>query len=119
VAALMVHGGPQPQASQHGLANQDSRPEAGYWDAIKQEMHLFLCTDDARYNALWGRIDRLENTTTTTLVGLIASALGATIGVAATLVAGFIAVCLYALAKVGKEAYCTYTTPAPQPVALA
>jgi len=115
VAAFMYRGGPvSPQASvQHGLAEQDARPERSYWDAIKAQMHIFLCTDDVRYQELWRRIDALEHKTTNTLVGVIAAALGASIGVAATLVAGFVAVSLYALAKLGKEAYCAYAAPAP------
>ena len=114
VAALLSHGGPVSAQGgvHHGLAEQDSRPDPSYWDAIKVQMHLFLCTDDERYHELWRRINGLENKTTSTLVGLIATALGASIGVAATLVAGFVAVSLYAVVKLGKEAYCAYAAPA-------
>lgn len=115
VAALLSHGGPVSAQGgvQHGLAEQDTRPDPSYWTAIKAQMHIFLCTDDERYRELWRRIDALENKTTGTLVGLIATALGASIGVAATLVAGFVAVSLYAVIKLGKEAYCVYAAPAP------
>ncbi|NMM88609.1 hypothetical protein B2J88_30400 [Rhodococcus sp. SRB_17] len=109
VAAFMYHGGPvSPQASTSGPHGEDRRPDKTYWDAVKTEMHLFLCTDDKRYRELWKRIAALEGKGTTALVGVIATFLGASLGVATTLIAGFVAVCLYGVAKLGKEAYCSY-----------
>ncbi len=110
VAAFMYRGGPvSPQASAGGKPGEDRRPDKSYWEAVKTEMHLFLCTGDKRYRDLWKRIDALEGKGTTALVGVIATFLGATLGAPATLVAGFVAVCLYGIAKLGKEAYCRYS----------
>ena len=110
VAAFMYHGGPvSPQASAGGSHGEDRRPDKTYWEAVKTEMHLFLCTDDKRYRELWKRIAALEGKSTTAMVSVIAAFLGASIGVPATLIAGFVAVCLYGVAKLGKEAYCRYT----------
>ena len=110
VAAFMYRGGPvSPQASAGGKPGEDRRPDKRYWEAVKAEMHLFLCTGDKRYRELWKRIDALEGKGTTALVGVIAASLGATLGAPATLVAGFVAVCLYGIAKLGKEAYCRYS----------
>jgi len=107
VAQFMVYGGPMsPTASAGGPPSQDKRPDRRYWDAVKEEMHTFLCTDDKRYKDLWKRISDLESRSTTTLVGLIAAYLGSVLGAPATLLTGFIAVCLYGMIKIGKEAYC-------------
>jgi hypothetical protein len=112
VAAFMYHGGPgSPHAYAGGIGGEDRRPDRTYWESVKTEMHLFLCTDDKRYKKLWARIDALENKGTTALVSVIATFLGASIGAPATLVAGFVAVCLYGMAKLGKEAYCSYASP--------
>ncbi len=110
VAAFMYRGGPvSPQASAAGGDGEDRRPDRTYWESVKTEMHLFLCTDDKRYKALWARIDALENKGSNALVAAIAAFLGASLGVPATLAAGFVAVGLYGMAKLGKEAYCRYT----------
>lgn len=109
VAAFMYRGGPvSPQASAGGMPGEDRRPDKTYWESVKVEMHVFLCTNDKRYKELWKRIDSLEGKGTTALVGVIATFLGASIGAPATLIAGFVAVCLYGIAKLGKEAYCRY-----------
>jgi hypothetical protein len=118
VAAFMYRGGPgSPQAYAGGTGDEDRRPDRTYWESVKTEMHLFLCADDKRYKTLWARIDTLENKGTTALVSVIATFLGASIGAQATLVAGFVAVCLYGMAKLGKEAYCRHAGP-PDPSAL-
>ena len=110
VAQFMFHGGPvSPRMAAIASDGEDDRPDKSYWDDVKTEMHLFLCTDDARYRELWKRINALENKSSTALVGIIAAFLGASLGVAAALLAGFVAVCLYAFAKLGKEAYCRHT----------
>ncbi len=106
----MYHGGRfQPQASAKPGIPDDKRPDKKYWDYVKSEMHLFLCTDDKKYKALWKQITDLQKKSTTAIVGLIATFLGATVGAPATLLSGFVAVCLYAAIKIGKEAYCNYS----------
>lgn len=109
VAAFMYRGGPvSPQASAHDPRGEDRRPDKTYWEAVKTEMHLFLCTNDNRYQELWKRLAALEGQGTTALVGVIATFMGASIGAPATLISGFVAVCLYGIAKLGKEAYCRF-----------
>jgi hypothetical protein len=109
VAQFMYRGGPySPQASAGRRPEEDRRPEKRYWDLVKEEMGVFLCKDDKRYRELWKRIAALEKKSTTALVGVIAAFLGQVVGAPATLLAGFVAVCLYAVAKLGKEAYCRY-----------
>jgi hypothetical protein len=109
VAQFMYRGGPvSPQASTRLPPAEDKRPDKRYWELVKEEMGVFLCKNDKRYRALWKRIAALEKKSTTALVGVIAAFLGQVIGAPATLLAGFVAVCLYAVGKLGKEAYCRY-----------
>lgn len=110
VACFMYRGGPcPPQASVRPPHIDDQRPEKKYWDFVNAEMQLFLCTDEKKYRALWKQIQEMQKKSTTAIVGLIATFLGASIGVSATLLSGFVAVCLFAALKVGKEAYCAFT----------
>lgn len=117
VAQFMYRGGPStPQASaSRSPRTEDPRPEQKYWEFVKQEMHIFLCTDDKRYRALWKQIEDMKKRSTTAIVGVIATFLSASVGVAATLLTGFVAVCLFAAVKVGKEAYCKYAAQGGAP----
>ncbi len=108
VAQFMYRGGPYPIASGAPGKSEDRRPEKTYWQAVKSEMNLFLCTDDKRYQELWQRISELDKKSTSTVVAVVSAYLGSIIGVAGTVIAGFVAVCFYALLKLGKEAYCRY-----------
>jgi hypothetical protein len=112
VAQFMYYGGPfPPQASaRRGPIHEDRRPAKKYWEFVRDEMRIFLCTDDKRYRELWKRINALEKNAKTSLVPVIAAFLGQQIGAPATLLAGFVAVCLYAAAKLGTYAYCCYVT---------
>ena len=111
VANLMYRGGRfLPQMSTRRTPPEDTRPEKTYWDYVKNEMRLFLCTDDKKYKALWKQIDAMQKKSTTAIVGVIAAFLGSSLGAPATILAGFVAVCLYAALKVGKEAYCDYSS---------
>jgi hypothetical protein len=109
VAQFMYRGGPlSPRAATRPPPTEDKRPEKKYWEFVKEEMGVFLCKDDKGYPELWKRITALEQKSTTVLVGVIAASLGQAIGAPPTLLAGFVAVCLYGFAKLGKETYCRY-----------
>ena len=111
IARFMYRGGPfPPQASLKLPPVEDHRPEKKYWDYVKSEMRVFLCTDDKKYRALWKQISELQKKSTTAIVSVIAAFLGASIGASTTLLAGFVAVCLFGVLKVGKEAYCDFTS---------
>ena len=110
VASFMYQGGRlPPQASTRPPPVEDRRPDRKYWEFVKAEMHVFLCTDDKKYKALWKQIADLQKKSTTAIVGIVATFLGASVGAPATLLAGFVAVCLYGVVKIGKEAYCGYS----------
>ncbi len=108
VAKFMYKGGPDIRAAAKRRPAEDRRPEEHYWHFVKQEMYLFLCKNDKRYRELWKRIAALEKKSTGAIVGIVAAFLGQIIGAPATLLAGFVAVCIYGAAKLGKEAYCRY-----------
>jgi hypothetical protein len=110
VAQFMYKGGPYPVASAEPGKSEDRRPDKSYWQAVKAEMHQFLCTDDKRYKELWKRISDLDKKSTSAIVALVSAYLGSIIGVAGTVIAGFVAVCFYAVLKIGKEAYCRYSS---------
>lgn len=112
VAQFMYKGGPYPTASADSKKFEDRRPDKSYWQAVKVEMHHFLCTDDKRYKDLWKRIAELDKKSTSAIVALVSAYLGSVIGVAGTVIAGFVAVCFYAVLKIGKEAYCRYSSEA-------
>src|SRR6266702_5105724 len=75
-----------------------------YWSALKQEFVLLVCTDDKKYKDLRVRIDR--GTNSTALVSAIAVGISAHMGIAAGILTPFCALCLIALARMGKEAFC-------------
>ena len=114
VASFMYQGGRfAPQASLRSPQSADSRPHRKYWGFVKTEMRIFLCTDGKKYRALWKDISELQKKSTTAIVGVVAAFLGDWAGAPATLLAGFVAVWLYAAIKGGKEAYCEYTSNHP------
>lgn len=110
VAQFMYKGGPYPVASADNGKFEDRRPDKSYWEAVKAEMHLFLCTDDKRYKDLWKRIAEMDKKSTSAIVALVSAYVGSVIGVAGAVIAGFVAVCFYAVLKIGKEAYCRYSS---------
>lgn len=87
---------------------EDKRPPKKYWSLFKREFLLFLCTNDRKYSQLRRKLRSYGRKSETLVVSLIAAAIGSSMGVAAGVVAGFSAVCLYLLAKLGKEAFCAY-----------
>lgn len=113
IVQYMYRGGPYPpQASARRTTPpvNDPRPDRKYWDYVKVEMQVFLCTNDKKYTALWKQLKSSASQSTTVIVGIIATFLGESIGAAGTLLTGFVAVCLFAAIKLGKEAYCNYAS---------
>lgn len=117
VAALMVEGAPIAFAALppkdkdklikglHTRAKQDLPPKE-WWPRVKEEFHIFLCTDAPKYEELRKKIQESASATTTTFVGIISAAIGSKLGFEAGSLTGLVALCIYAAAKLGKEAYC-------------
>ena len=114
VAQYMWHGGPySPQASakrprRFQLSEGDPRPQKKYWEFVKQEMYSFLCEESPKYKDLWTRLGKLEKKSSSAMVVLISGYIGERAGVEGSILAGFVAVCLYGAAKLSKEALCEY-----------
>ena len=111
VAAMMVHGGPKylmAAAKRPGesVPNVDTRPDKSYWVSFKKEFYLFLCKRDRKYAELHKELDASGNKSSTVVLTLISAAMSPHIGISAGVVVPFCAVCLYALAKLGKESFC-------------
>ncbi|UVO34494.1 hypothetical protein KUL72_23745 [Bradyrhizobium arachidis] len=77
-----------------------------YWKRVKNELHVLICTNDARYAALRKHLGKESKTTQVALVSSIAATIGAYIGVAAAIVGPFVTLGLMALLQVGKNAWC-------------
>ncbi|AMX03015.1 hypothetical protein [Microbulbifer thermotolerans] len=117
VAALMVEGAPKvfaalpPKDKEKLLKGYHTRsreelPPKEWWPRVKEEFHIFLCTEDPKYENLRRKLNDSASATTTTFVGLISAAIGSNLGFEAGSIIGLVAACVYAAAKFGKEAYC-------------
>jgi hypothetical protein len=84
----------------------ESRPPKKYWDQVKKEFHLFICTDDQKYEELRKKLKESKEKGTTFITGLISGAIAVSIGVEAGALSAFCAVLLNVLIKIGIEAYC-------------
>ena len=116
-AALMVQGASQifnslkkdqKERLVKGYYTRSSQelPPKKWWPFVKQEFHIFFCTDDEKYNELRTKLKESGNATATTIVGIIAAAIGDILGFEAGALVGLIALCIYCAIKIGKEAYC-------------
>ncbi|PHS61394.1 MAG: hypothetical protein COB00_13160 [Alcanivorax sp.] len=84
----------------------DKRPPKKYWECVKAEVFLLVCTKDKKYANLRKQLDDVTARAQTSAAWLVASGIAATLGISAAVIAGLCAVALYGIIKVGKEAYC-------------
>ena len=117
VASLMVKGAPQffamlkskeneRLAEEHRKRIQENLPSKEWWPKVKYEFHVFLCTDDKKYENLRKKLADSGGTTSATILSTISAAIGSSLGFEAGAITGLVAVCIYGLIKIGKEAYC-------------
>ncbi len=83
--------------------DRDTRP---FWEHLKHEFRKFLCDDNAyaeEKRALFaeGPVARAV------LISVLSAAIGATIGYAATLLAPPVAILLWTVCRIGRNAYCS------------
>jgi hypothetical protein len=81
----------------------------GYWERLKKEFQLFVCTKDKKYASLRKDLGAKARGSQTVIVSTISAAMAHSVGVAAGILIPFCALCLLALARVGKEAFCKCT----------
>lgn len=78
---------------------------------IKDEIYIFLCTDDPKYKKTKEEIDKYKGSATLTLVSMIAAGIASVLGVLAAAVVPFVAIALYAILGIGKNVYCRLAKP--------
>jgi hypothetical protein len=77
-----------------------------YWKNLKEEFRLLVCTDDLKYKDLRENLVKAGDKSYTTVVAAIAAAIAATLSLTVGVLVPFCALCLLALLRLGKEAYC-------------
>ena len=90
-----------------GQCDYFSWPE--YWNELKREMVIILCTEDRKYINLRRKLKDSANKFQTTIVSTISAAMASQFGVVAGVIVPFISLCLIVLARAGKEAFCNST----------
>lgn len=100
------------------LAKRGTKPsltaakQATSWgQAIKEQIYLFLCTDDSRYKKAKEEIEKYRGSATLTIVSFIAAGVASVLGLAAAIVVPFVAIALTAILAIGKGAYCSVAKP--------
>jgi hypothetical protein len=80
-----------------------------YWDNLKVEFRILVCTKEKKYASLRRKMETAGRKSQTALVSMLAAAMATYIGVAAGVLVPFCALCLIAVLKLGKEAFCNTT----------
>ncbi len=94
--------------------SQMAAKQASSWgSAIKEQIYLFLCTDDPKYKKAKDEIDKYKGSATLTIVSFIAAGVASVLGLAAAVVVPFVAIALTAILAIGKGAYCSVAKPKP------
>jgi hypothetical protein len=88
-------------------APTEARRQLNYWNRVKRELHLLLCTKDKKYAALRRQLRSKGGHTQMVLVGTISASVGSSLGLGAGAVVPLAALCLIAALRVGVEAYCS------------
>ncbi|QCU90663.1 hypothetical protein [Thiomicrorhabdus sediminis] len=115
-ASFLYAEGPQPpmasvrrqlshKSSLH--SKKEKRLPKKYWEAVKQEIAILICTNDPKYRELRKALNSAKEKGTNALVALIASTIAIEFGLTAGAIAGFCAIALNSVLKIGKEAYCS------------
>jgi hypothetical protein len=76
------------------------------WGELKREIKLLICTRDKKYKDLRKKLATSADKSHTTIVSTISAAMAVHYGVSAGLLVPFVALCLVALVRIGKEAFC-------------
>ena len=78
-----------------------------YWRALVLEIRVLLCTDDPKYDDLRPNIIKISNNKLgRSTLSALAVAIAATLGVEDAIILPFVALTLYAITKVGLNAWC-------------
>jgi hypothetical protein len=92
----------------HLSARQSPGVPKGLWHAVCKQVHELLCTKSTSYAGLRKELSRKARPLVPTLVGVISAAVAAQLGLAVGVLVPFVSLCLLAVVRVGKEAWCEY-----------
>jgi hypothetical protein len=81
-----------------------------YWDAFKKEFHVLLCTKHRKYGKLRNNLAKSNDKAQLAVVSGISAAIAGSLGVVAGELVPICAICLIAVLKLGKEAFCQAKT---------
>ena len=81
-------------------------PSPNYWGRVRDEIHKLVCTNDLRYASLRRQLGAHSGKTQTAIVGVISAYVATVLGLAIGAVVPLVAVCLIALLRLGKNAFC-------------
>jgi len=82
------------------------RPPKKYWEQVKKEIYILICTKDPKYSKLRNSLRDANEKGTKYVVTVISSAIGSVMGVEAGVISAFCAVLLHSVVKIGVAAYC-------------
>jgi len=77
-----------------------------YWSYLKREFYILVCTSDKKYADLRRQLAASSGKSQVALISLISAAAASSIGIAAGILTPFCALCVLALLRMGKEAFC-------------
>jgi hypothetical protein len=78
-----------------------------YWSLFKKEFHAFLCTKDKKYAALRKQLFTSASRSQVAITSTISAAISQHVGLEAGILVPFCALCLIAVLKIGREAFCS------------
>lgn len=84
----------------------ERRPPKKYWDQVKKEIFLLLCTNHEKYDDLRSSLEKTKEKGTQAIIASISCSIATLLGIEAGLISAFCAIVLNSVIKVGKEAYC-------------
>jgi len=77
-----------------------------FWNRVREQFRLFLCTDDEHYRELRKEYKQRGREATVGLVGALAGYIATITGVAVGVLTSFIALLLFTAMTIGVSAYC-------------
>lgn len=77
-----------------------------FWPKVKREMYILICKSESKYSDLRKELSKGAITAHDVLVTAIAAAISKELGFGPALLTPFIVLCLIAVVRVGKEAWC-------------
>ncbi len=81
--------------------------QPNYWVRVKRELHILICTNDAKYRSIRRLLGKESRLTQTAIVSSVGGAIGAQVGAEAMIIGPFVTLGFLAFLQVGKEAWCS------------